>query len=391
MRTIYCDYNATTPVDPRVVEAMLPWLAEHHGNPSSAHAFGRAAREAVEAARAQVAAMLEVAPPELVFTGSGTEANNSVLWALARQRAFSGHLVLSAIEHPSILAAATELEALGVRVSRVAPSREGVVEVETVVGELTDETFGVALMLANNELGTVQPVRQVAEACRRRGVPVLTDAVQAVGKIDVLPNDLGVDYLVIAAHKFYGPLGAAALWVRPGASYEPLLVGGGQERRRRAGTENVPALVGLGTAAELVRAELVEGQRRMAALRDRFEQGLAVVPDVVLHATGVERLPNTSHPALLGTQAHDLMIRLDLAGYAVSTGSACGSGAVSLSSTLAAVGMAEKEALASLRVSFGWPSTREEVDGLLAAIEREVAALRSAERHRAELLAGGGS
>lgn len=371
---VYLDHNATTPLHPRARAAMLPWLGERHGNPSSIHAFGQAARNALEEAREKVAALINGRPPEVVFTASGTEANNAVVFHALRD---GGHLVVSAFEHPSIREAAARLEKGGVDVTRVSPGVDGVVPVEEVARALRPDTRLVCLMLANNELGTLQPVAGVAAACRERGVPVLTDAVQAVGKIPVDVHALGVDYLVLGAHKLNGPLGAAALWVRKGAEVSGYLVGGSQERRRRAGTENVPAIVGLGEAAAVAREEMAHRVAHLAMLRDRFEVSLAArVPGVVFHCRTSPRLPNTSHVAFPGAEGESLLIRLDLAGYAVSTGSACSSGTVEPSKTLLAAGVSREEALSSLRVSFGITNTLEELDGFLDALAREVAELR---------------
>ncbi len=377
MRRTYFDHNATTPLDPRVQAAMLPWLGELHGNPSSVHFFGRHAQEAVEEAREQTALLIGVAPLELVFTASGTEANNTVILSSARRAGFSGHLILSAIEHPSVTGAAARAEELGVEVTRVAPQGDGRVDPARLLASVRDDTFLVCLMLANNELGTLQPVADVARGCRERGVAVLCDAVQAVGKIPVEVEDLEVDYLTLGAHKFYGPLGAAALWVRKGTDLTPLLIGGGQERHRRASTVNVPAVVGLGAAAEIACRELAERQQQLASLRDRFEAGLARLSDVVVHGDSVPRLPNTSHIAFRGVDGEALMIRLDLAGFAVSIGAACSSGTVEPSSTLLALGMTSEEALSSLRVSFGISNTVAEVDDFLEVLTKEVAILRS--------------
>jgi len=373
---VYLDHNATTPLDPRVRDAMLPWLGERHGNPSSLHRFGQAAREAVEAARAQVAALLGAAPPEVVFTASGTEANNAVLLGAGRRAGFRGRVVVSAFEHPSVRAAAELLEAAGMEVVRVAPDAQGVVAATDFLAAVDADTRLAGLMLANNEVGTLQPVAEVAAECRRRGVPLLCDAVQAVGKVPVDVGALGVDFLTLGGHKFHGPLGAAALWVRGGTELVPLLVGGSQERRRRASTENVPAVVGLGVAAERAAAELAERGRHLAALRDRFEAAAAQLPGARLHAVGTARLPNTSHLAFPGVEGEALMIRLDLAGFAVSTGSACASGSVEPSTALKAMRMEVGEALASIRVSFGMTNREAEVDRFVAALGREVAALR---------------
>ncbi|HKI05395.1 MAG TPA: cysteine desulfurase family protein [Thermoanaerobaculia bacterium] len=380
MDSVYLDHNATTPLHPRVRAAMLPWIGERHGNPSSIHSFGQAARNAVEEAREKVAALLGVRPPEVVLTASGTEANNAVLAHIADQageRGHLGHLVTSAIEHPSIREGAARLEKRGMEVTRVSPAGDGVVPAADVLSALRPDTRLVCLMLANNELGTLQPVAEVAAACRERGIPVLCDAVQAVGKIPVDARELGVDYLVLGAHKFNGPLGAAAVWVRKGTELSPLLVGGSQERRRRAGTENVPAIAGLGEAAAAAKDEMADRGAHLASLRDRFEAELARrMPDAVFHCRASPRLPNTSHVAFPGVEGEALLIRLDLAGFAVSTGSACSSGAVEPSKTLLAVGLSPEEALSSLRVSFGITNRLQDVDAFLDTLEREAAALR---------------
>jgi cysteine desulfurase len=376
MEPVYLDHNATTPLDPRVFAAMAPWLAGRHGNPSSVHRFGQAARNAVEEAREKVAALLGAKPAEIVFTASGTEANNGV-FATVAAAASPGHLVVSAVEHPSIREAAAHLERHGWQVSRIAPGLDGVVAAAGAVAALRPDTRLVALMLANNELGTLQPVAAVAAACRERGIPLLTDAVQAVGKLPVDARALGATWLVLGGHKFYGPLGAAAIRVDGGAEYTGLL-GGGQERRRRAGTENVPAIVGLGEAAALAAAEIGERGRHMSALRDRFEAGLAAIPGARIHCAASPRLPNSSHVAFPGIAGDTLLIRLDLKGYAVSTGSACSSGAVEPSKTVLAAGFSPEEALASLRVSFGLTNRIEEVDDFLGVLAGEVAALRAA-------------
>ncbi|HVT16135.1 MAG TPA: cysteine desulfurase family protein [Thermoanaerobaculia bacterium] len=374
MAAVYLDHNSTTPLDPRVREAMLPWLGASHGNPSSLHRFGQAARNAVEEAREQVAALLGASPPEIVFTASGTEANNAVLASAAGGD--GGHLVISALEHPSIRESAARLERGGVAVTRVPPAGDGVVPAGAVTAALRGDTRLACLMLANNEVGTLQPVEEVAAECRHRSIAVLCDAVQAVGKIEVRVDRLGVDFLTLGGHKFHGPLGAAALWVRGGRELAPLLVGGSQERRRRAGTENVPAIVGLGAAAAIAMAELDERRAHLAALRDRCEEGLAGIPGAAVHCRTAPRLPNTSHVSFAGVEGESLLIRLDIAGFAVSTGSACASGTVEPSETLLAMGLPADEALSSLRVSFGMTNTVREVDAFLAALAREVAELR---------------
>jgi cysteine desulfurase len=371
----YFDHNATTPLDPRVRDAMLPWLGERHGNPSSIHRWGRAAREAVEAARGEVAALLGGRPGEVVFTASGTEANNTVVATVARAAGFRGHLVVSALEHPSVRAAAALCEAAGMEVTRVPPAGDGVVDPAAVAAAIRPETKLVALMLANNEIGTLQPVAEVAALCRERGVPVLCDAVQAVGKVAVDVAALGAEWVTLGGHKFHGPAGVAALWVRADAALDPLLVGGSQERRRRASTENVAGVVGLGRACAVAAGDLAARTRHLAALRDRFEAGARAL-GARLHAASSPRLPNTSHLAFDGVEGEALLIRLDLAGFAVSTGSACSSGAVEPSPALLALGLPRGEALGSIRVSVGMTNVAAEVDELLAALADAVAALR---------------
>ncbi len=386
MATVYLDHNATSPLDPRVREAMLPWLGERHGNPSSLHAFGQGARNAVEEAREKVAALLGARPAEIVFTSSGTEANNAVLFDLAFAPSKDGlpkRVVTSGFEHPSVREAANRLGERGFQIDRIAP-RGGTVDADEMIAALEPRPDRpaaslAALMLANNELGTIQPVAQVARAARAFAVPVLCDAVQAVGKIPVSVADLDVDALVLGGHKFHGPLGAAALWLRKGFDLHGYLVGGSQERRRRAGTENVPAIVGLGKAAEIAAGELAERHRHLAGLRDRIERGIlesAQIPEARIHCTDRPRLPNTTHIAFSGVEGEALLIRLDLAGFAVSTGSACSSGTVEPSKGMLAAGFSPEEALSSLRVSVGMTNTEAEIDAFLEALPREVAALR---------------
>lgn len=384
MRGSYFDHNATTPLDGEVRAAMLPWLggeggsSGRWGNPSSVHRFGQAAREAVEAARQQVAELIDCrTPEEIVFVASGTEANNAVVASLLGECVPGDRMVLSALEHPSILgAAAAGAARAGVAVALVPPEEDGVVSAARMADAAGPGTRLAALMLANNEIGTLQPVAELARSLRERGVPVLCDAVQAVGKIAVSVQALGVDYLTLAAHKFHGPLGAAALWIRGGAAFAPLLVGGAQERRRRASTVNVPAVVGFGAACAVAGRDLATRQARLSRLRDRFETGLTEIPGARVHCASAPRLPHTSHVAFPGVVGQELMIRLDLAGFAVSTGAACGSGTVQASPTLTAMGMPYDEAIASLRVSFGLPNTEDEVDALLPALAEAVAALR---------------
>jgi len=376
VKSVYFDNNATTPLDSRVRDRMLPWLGDRHGNPSSVHRFGQQARDAVEVARSDVAALLAARPVEIVFTASGTEANNAILWSVVRRAGFEGHVIVSALEHPSIVEAAAQLSELGVEVTRLPPSPAGVVEVEAVEAALRPDTRMVCVMSASNEIGTLQPVEAIAALCRERGVWMHCDAVQSAGKVAVDVGALNVDSLVIGAHKFHGPLGAAALWIRQDAEFSGGLVGGSQERGRRAGTENVAAIVGFGEACRLGRLELDERYSFLRRLRDRFELGIADIPDIRIHCRDSPRLPHTSHLAILGVEGEALLIRLDLAGYAVSTGSACASGVVEPSPALMAMGLEAEEALASLRISFGMTNTMDQVDDFVGVFAREAEALR---------------
>lgn len=375
----YFDHNATTPLDPRARAAMLPWLGERWGNAASAHRYGQAAREAVEAARDSVARLIGAASPlDVVFTASGTEANNTVVLEALVRSAGRGRFVVSALEHPSIPAALAAPIAAYARVVEVAPDRRGVVDPERMVAALEPGTALAALMLANNELGTLQPVAAVARACRERGIPLLCDAVQAAGKLALDVAALGVDYLTLGAHKFHGPLGAAALWVRPGAPFAPLLWGGSQERRRRASTANVAALAGFGAACDVAREELGARRERLAALRDRFETGVeATIPGAVVHGADAPRLPHVTSVGFAGVLNQELMIRLDLGGWAVSIGSACASGQIEPSPVLAAMAVPRELALGTIRVSFGPGNTEAEIDEFLPALARAVAELRA--------------
>ena len=374
---IYFDHNATSPIDPRVRDAMLPWFGGMHGNPSSAHRAGREARRAVERAREQVATLLSARPEEILFTSSGTEANNAVIYAVAEHHGHRGHLLYSSLEHPSVRQAAARMARMGMETTELDPSSDGRISPETVATALRDDTRLVCLMLANNELGTLQPVAEVATLARERRAATLSDAVQAVGKIPVDVGTLGVDYLLLGGHKFHGPPGVAALWARPGAVLESLLVGAAQERGLRAGTENVPGIVGLGEACALATSELEERERYLRHLRDTFEEGLGEFEGTVVHCAASPRLPHTTHVAFPGVSGHRLMLRLDALGYAVSTGAACTAGNPQPSRVLLAMGLDPAEALSSLRVSFGITNTEEEVQSFLEDLAPVVAELRA--------------
>ncbi|MFV1967013.1 MAG: cysteine desulfurase family protein [Pirellulaceae bacterium] len=364
MRSIYLDFNATTPVAPMIQEALLPFLKEHFGNPSSSHAVGRACHEAIEDARVQVAAVLGVDCDEIVFTSGGTEANNLALKGVMMKDPphFDGHLVISALEHPAVVEPARFLERLGCRVTVVGCNRHGVVEPEAVKAAMRPSTRLVSVMHANNEIGTVQPLRQIAEICHARNVLLHTDAAQSVGKIPTFVRELSVDMLSLAGHKFYAPKGVGALYVRNGVELEPLLHGAGHEAGLRAGTENTPYLVALGKASSLAYRALDEAAARMAMLRDRLLDCLREVIGEALTVNGeeVERLPNTLSVNFPRVSGGELLARIPE--LCASTGSACHSGTTKMSSTLAAIKLAPEVARGTVRLSVGWYTSEEEID-----------------------------
>lgn len=376
MEPIYLDHNATTPVAPRVREAMLPYLGALFGNPSSAYRVGRDARDGVERARGQVAALLGADPGEIVFTSGGTEANNLALLGFVRARGPArAHVVTSAIEHPSVLQPLWALAREGVEVTLVPPGPDGTLDPNEFVAALRPETVLVSLMHANNELGTLQPVAEVAVEAARRGIAVHTDAAQGVGKVALDVRALGVDLLSIAGHKLYAPKGIGALWVRPGTPLSPLLHGGGQERGLRPGTEPVPAIVGLGAACALVAEELPEGAPRLRALRDRFEAGLvARVGDVQVNGVGAPRLPTTSHVSFLGRDGALLLAAVPE--VMASTGSACHTGADEPSHVLQAIAASPATMRGAVRFSLGHGTTEDEVERVLDLISRAARRLR---------------
>jgi cysteine desulfurase len=371
---VYLDHNATTPVDPRVLEAMLPFLRGDYGNPSSLHWFGQRARAAVEEARARVAALVGASPAEIVFTASGSESDNMALrGVLARARAERRGLVLSAVEHHAVLHTGKALSEEGVPVKIARVSEGGVVDLDDLAAKVQEGTALVSLMLANNETGVLQPVAEAARIARARGALVHCDAVQAGGKVPVDVGALAVDLLTLSAHKLCGPKGVGCLYVRRGTPMAPLVRGGGQERNRRAGTENVAGIAGFGTAADLAREGLAEEAPRLAALRERLEQRLLAIPGT--RRNGAEpRLPNTANVSFEGVEAEDLVIALDLEGVAASTGAACAAGGVEPSHVLRAMGLPPERVQSSLRLSLGRSTTEDEVrragDVIAAVVSR---------------------
>ena len=375
--SIYLDNAATTPLDPRVLEAMLPHLGANRGNPSSIHARGTAAREAVEEARESVAAFVGASPGEIFFTGGGTEADCHAVLGVARAAGPERrHLVVSEIEHAAVRESACKLESEGFEVTWLGVDGHGLVEVDEFAGALRPDTALAAVMWANNEVGTVQPVQELAAECARRGVPFHADAVQAAGREVIEIGDTGISTLAISGHKLYGPQGVGVLYVREGTPIGPILFGGGQESGLRSGTENVAGIAGLGAASNLAHEELGRRMDHETGLRDRLIEGLLTLPDVELNGHPVRRLSNNVHVSVRGVGAEGLVLVLDALGYAVGSGSACSSGGDRPSRLLLALGRDEQDALSAARITVGKDNTAQEVDGFLEAFAKAVDRLR---------------
>lgn len=376
---IYMDHNATTPVRAEVLEAMLPYYGPKYGNPSSIHASGREAKEGLERARDQVAKVLGCRADEVYFTSGGTEADNlAVKGAAWANRDMGDHLITARIEHHAVLNTCEYLEKQGFKVSYLPVDSQGRVDPEDVERGITPGTLLVSIMQANNEVGVVQPIAEIGKIVRRHGVPFHSDAVQAFTKLPTKVDDLGVDLLSLSGHKIYGPKGVGCLFIRKGTKLDSLLHGGHHERNRRAGTENVPAIVGLGKAAELGAGEMLEESREIAGLRDRLQEGiLARIPDVRVNSQKAERLPGTLSVCFRYVEGESVLLGLDLKGIAASSGSACTSGAIEPSHVLTAMGVPPEEAQGSVRFSLGRENTPEEVDRVVEELVSILARLRA--------------
>jgi cysteine desulfurase len=376
---VYLDYNATTPVDRAVLDAMMPYFAENFGNASSIHSAGQQARGAVDRARESVAALIGAKPAEIVFTSGGTEADNlAILGAVAASSKQRKHVITTAIEHHAVLNACQALERQGVEVTYIAVRPGGVVDPDDVRRALRPETVLISVMHANNELGTMQPIEEIGQIAAEADVCFHCDAVQSAGKLPLDVNRSTVDLLSLSAHKIYGPKGVGALYVRSGTPLEPQFHGGHHERDRRPGTENVAGIVGLGKATELARQRLAEDVHRIGALRDRLEESfLGLVPAARVNGDATRRVPNTTNLTIPGAGGEALLIALDLQGVACSTGAACSSGAVEPSHVLLAIGLSQVDARSSLRFSLGRLTTAEEVDFALRVIPGVVERLRA--------------
>jgi cysteine desulfurase len=377
MRRVYLDHNASTPVHPEVLAAMVPFFSDHYGNPSSIHGFGREARDAVEAAREVIARFLGVPPEEFVFTSGGTESDNLAIKgvALGRER---GHIITSPVEHHAVLRTCQSLERMGYAVSYLPVDGRGQVAPEDVRHAIRPDTILITVMFANSEVGTVMPIEEIGRLAHEHGIPFHVDGVQAFGKIPFSVRDLGVDLLSCSAHKVYGPKGVGGLYVRKGTKMVSIQHGGDHERRRRAGTENVPAIVGFGRAVELRARDMAEEAVRVGALRDRLWQGVHDrVANVRLNGHPTRRLPGTLNMSFRGIEAESLILALDLKGIGASAGSACTSGSLEPSYVLTAMGVPPEWALGALRCSLGRSTTADDIDYVLEELPAAVARLRA--------------
>jgi cysteine desulfurase len=377
---IYLDHNATTPVDPAAADAMMRALKDLFGNASSVHYYGQQAKAAIDDARSAVAALVGGEPSEVIFTSGGTEADNFAIRGVAEALELTGrkHLITSGIEHEAVLNTFKALAKRGWKTTVLPLDATGIVSPDRLREVITDDTALVSIMHANNEIGTIQPIAELAAIAHAHGALFHTDAVQSAGKIPVSVRALGVDLLAVSAHKFYGPKGVGALWARRGVRLSPFLAGGKQERNRRAGTENVPGVIGMGVAAQRAMQKMDVEAERLSALRDRLEQGiLSAVPNTDVNGARDARVPNTTNISFDRIEAESLLIALDLEGVAVSTGSACSSGTLEPSHVLKAMGLSSHRAQNSIRFSLGASNTEAQIDRVIEILPRIVTKLRS--------------
>jgi cysteine desulfurase len=374
---VYLDNAATTPLDPRVLESMLGHLGGRRGNPSSLHAFGGSAREGLEEARDSVASLIGASPGEIVFTSGGTESDDGAVLGLARSAGPNKrHAVVSSVEHAAVREAARRLELEGFEVSWIGVDADGIVDPVEFAAALRPDTALAAVVWANNEVGTVEPVQELAKICAEREIPFHSDAVQAAGRVPLNVSEVPVSTLALSGHKLYGPQGIGALYVREGLSLQPLVYGGGQENGLRSGTQNVAGIVGLGAAARLAREELDERVRHERELRDRILAGIEAIPDVRVNGHRERRLSNNVHLTVEGVEAESLVLFLDSLGYAIGSGSACSSGGHKASPVLLAMGLPERDAFSVVRITVGKENTAEDVDGFIQAFSTAVSQLR---------------
>ncbi|MFA4967284.1 MAG: cysteine desulfurase NifS [Candidatus Margulisiibacteriota bacterium] len=379
MRKVYLDHAATTPTDPRVVEAMRPYFTEIFGNPSSIHQFGQEAKGEMEAAREKVASLIGAKPEEIVFTSGGTEADNFALEGVAFANEKKGnHIITSKIEHHAVTECGTFLAKRGFNITYLPVDKYGLVDPEDVKKAITDKTVLVSIMHANNEIGTIEPIAEISKIVKEKGIYFHTDAVQTAAHIPVNVNDLGVDLLSISGHKFYGPKGIGILYIRKGTRMVPFLHGGAQERNRRASTENVPGIVGMAAAAEIAISEMTGEASRELVLRDKLIKGLLDgIPDVILNGHPTQRLPNNVNVSIKYIEGESILLNLDMMGIAGSSGSACTSGSLDPSHVLLAIGLPHEIAHGSLRLTLGKQTTEEDINYVLEALPPIVDKLRA--------------
>ncbi len=377
-KRIYVDNAATTKVAPEVVEAMLPYFTENFGNPSSIYAEGREAKKAIERAREQVATAIGADPKEIYFTGSGSEADNWALRSTAKALSSKGnHIITSAVEHHAILHTCQDLEKQGYEVTYLPVDKYGMVSPEDVKAAIKDTTILISIMFANNEIGTIMPIAEIGEIAKNAGIVFHTDAVQAVGNVHIDVNEMNIDMLSLTAHKFHGPKGSGALFVRNGVRLISFITGGAQERMRRAGTENVPGIVGLGKAIELATANIDQKQKKLTALRDAYiKKVLETIPYSHLNGHPTKRLPGNANISFEFIEGEGMLLSLDMKGISASSGSACTSGSLDPSHVLLAIGLKHEEAHGSLRVSFGEDNTMEDVNYIADSLKEIVERLR---------------
>jgi cysteine desulfurase len=379
MDRIYLDYAATTPTHPDVVAAMLPYFTEHFGNPSSIYSLGQESKEAIQGARSQVARLIGAQDEEIVFTGGGTEADNYALKGIAYANEKKGnHIITTAIEHHAVIETCAFLEKHGFTVTYLPVDKYGLVDPDEVKNAITPKTILISVMHANNEVGTIQPLVEIANAAREHKIPLHTDAVQTAGHIPIAVNQLGVDMLSMSAHKLYGPKGVGALYVRKGLKLTPFLHGGGQEKGRRSGTENVPGIVGFGKAAEMVRGEIDTEVPRLTLLRDKLTKGLLTgIPDTHLNGHPGKRLPNNVNISVDFIEGESMCLNLDMEDICVSTGSACSSASLEPSHVLLAMGLKHEQAHGSLRFTSGKWTTEADIDKVLNTLPGIINKLRA--------------
>jgi cysteine desulfurase len=378
-RQVYLDHSATTPVRPEVLAAMLPYFAGKFGNASSVHSWGYEAREAINDAREKVASLIEAAPNEILFTSGGTESDNLAIRGVARARKSKGnHLITSQIEHHAVLHTFEALQKEGFDVTFVPCDKYGLIDPDGVRKAIRKDTILISVMHGQNEVGTIEPVKEIGAIAREHGVLFHTDAVQSVGKVPINVNDMNIDLLTLSSHKIYGPKGVGALYVKRGVRLTPQLTGGAHERRMRAGTENVPGIVGFGEACRLAKAELPEESRRLTKLRDKLIEGiLRQIPDVILNGHPVLRLPHNVNVSIKYLEGESILLNLDRMGVAASSGSACTSGSLEPSHVLLAMGLTHETAHGSLRFALGMSNTEEDIDYVLEVLPPIVEKLRA--------------